>query len=60
MAALADDVWLLPPPRLSFIQAVLAVCRELGFQPRTAYETANVDMAQPLVAAAWPCPSSPA
>ncbi len=52
LADLAGERWILPPRELSFTQAVLALCREHGgFEPVTAYETADVGMAQPLVAA---------
>lgn len=33
-----------------FRQTVLSLCAEAGFQPRMAYETSNIDVAQSLVA----------
>ena len=48
---LAGERWILPPRAVPFTQAVLALCREEGFEPTSVYETADVAMAQPLVAA---------
>lgn len=50
IADLAGERWILPPRHVPFTQAVLALCRAHGFEPMTAYETAEVAMAQPLVA----------
>lgn len=51
LSDLAGERWVLPPPSTPFTQTLLGLCREHGFTPVTAYETAEVAMAQPLVAA---------
>ncbi len=49
--ALADEPWVSPPPSFSYTKTLLALCAEHGFTPRVEFETADIAMAQPLVAA---------
>ncbi len=51
-AELADEHWVSPPPHEPYAQVLVQLCREHGgFTPRVTYETADIAMAQPIVAA---------
>jgi DNA-binding transcriptional LysR family regulator len=52
LADLARERWVSPPPEAPYTRVLRALCRdEGGFDPHVAYETGDVAMAQPLVAA---------
>lgn len=52
LADLAGQRWVLPPPGHPYTTALRRMCAEQGgFQPDIAFETADIAMAQPLVAA---------
>lgn len=48
---LAGERWVSPPPDTAHMRMLLRLCREQGFEPDVAFETVDVAMAQPLVAA---------
>jgi len=50
--ALATERWVSPPPGEPYTRDLLRLCREHGgFEPDVAYETSDVALVQPLVAA---------
>lgn len=52
LADLADERWVSPPPEDAYAQLLRRLCRQHGgFEPDVAYETGDIAMAQPLVAA---------
>lgn len=52
LADLAGERWLSPPSDHSYTQILRSLCRELGdFEPDVSYETGDIAMAQPIVAA---------
>ncbi len=52
LADLAEERWVSPPPEDSYAQVLRRLCSEHGgFDPDVAYETGDIAMAQPLVAA---------
>lgn len=51
LAQLAKERWVSPPPDTPHTHLLLRMCREQGFEPTIAFETVDVAMAQPLVAA---------
>jgi DNA-binding transcriptional LysR family regulator len=52
LADLARERWVSPPADTQYTRILRALCREEGgFDPHVAYETGDVAMAQPLVAA---------
>lgn len=52
LGELADERWVSPPAGDPYARLLRELClREGGFEPDVAYETADVAMAQPLVAA---------
>ncbi len=49
---LARERWIIPPAGSPYTRTLRALCRERGgFEPEVAYETPDVTLAQPLVAA---------
>ena len=51
LADLAAERWVSPPRDEAYTRVLRALCREHGgFEPDVAYETADIAMAQPLVA----------
>jgi DNA-binding transcriptional LysR family regulator len=52
LARLAGERWVCPPLETAYTQFLLRLCRERGgFTPDVAFQTADIAMAQPLVAA---------
>ena len=52
LAELAGERWVSPPSDHAYTQVLRDLCRELGdFEPDVAYETGDIAMAQPIVAA---------
>src|SRR3954449_8311935 len=52
LADLADERWVSPPPDAPYSRLLRQLCREHGgFEPDVGFETADIAMAQPLVAA---------
>ncbi len=52
LADLARERWTCPPPDTPYTRLLFRLCREHGgFEPEVGYETADIAMAQPLVAA---------
>lgn len=52
LAELAGERWTSPPADHAYSQILRDLCRELGgFEPDVAYETGDIAMAQPIVAA---------
>lgn len=52
IADLAAERWVCPPPDTTYTQVLMRLCREHGgFEPVVRYETEDIAMAQPLVAA---------
>ncbi len=52
LADLARERWVSPPVDTPYTRLLFRLCREHGgFEPEVAYETADIAMAQPLVAA---------
>lgn len=52
LRSLAHERWVSPPPRERYAQVLLDLCRTHGgFTPQVGFETADVAMAQPIVAA---------
>lgn len=52
LADLAGERWASPPSDHAYTQILRGLCRELGgFEPDVAYETGDIAMAQPIVAA---------
>lgn len=52
LADLAGERWVSPPSDHDYTQVLRRLCREYGdFEPDVAYETGDVAMAQPIVAA---------
>ena len=52
LAELAGERWVSPPADHTYTQILRSLCRELGdFEPDVAYETGDIAMAQPIVAA---------
>jgi DNA-binding transcriptional LysR family regulator len=52
LADLAGDRWVSPPADHAYTQVLRRLCREHGgFEPDVAYETGDIAMAQPIVAA---------
>src|SRR3954447_3768450 len=51
LADLADEQWITPPADAPYAPMLRRLCAEHGgFEPRVAYETSDIAMAQPLVA----------
>lgn len=52
LASLSRERWLSPPSDAPYTQVLRRLCRDRGgFEPDVAYETGDISMAQPLVAA---------
>lgn len=52
LADLSDESWTLPPAGAPYTELLRRMClQEAGFEPRIAFETHDIAMAQPLVAA---------
>src|SRR4051795_11851887 len=51
LADLADERWVSPPPDTSYSRLLRRLCQDHGgFEPDVGFETADIAMAQPLVA----------
>ena len=48
---LARERWVSPPPDTPYMRVLLRMCREEGFEPDVTFETIDIAMVQPLVAA---------
>ena len=51
LARLAGERWVSPPAEAPYMRVLLRMCREQGFEPDVAFETIDIAMVQPLVAA---------
>lgn len=51
LADLADRRWVCPPPDHDYARVLRGLSAEHGFEPHVAFETGDIAMAQPLVAA---------
>jgi DNA-binding transcriptional LysR family regulator len=51
LAQLAGERWVSPPPDAPYTRVLVRMCREHGFEPDVAFETIDIAMVQPLVAA---------
>lgn len=51
LADLAEERWTLPPAGASHTELLRRMCLAEGFEPQIAFETHDIAMAQPLVAA---------